>query len=129
MERISTIDAHAFFAITVSALGGVCLLGGRVLMISAPALELADRINPNYAPLPVLVSLPGIGMSKARAIIQFRQDHPVETTLPIFSVPEDLMKVPGLGPVTVGRLRPFLSLPSVKSEIPESKQRKDVWNH
>jgi competence ComEA-like helix-hairpin-helix protein len=61
-----------------------------------------ERINPNTAPVSSLVRLPGIGWSKAQAIVAHRQR--VLTTngaSAAFRRPSDLMQVPGIGPKIV----------------------------
>jgi competence protein ComEA len=51
-------------------------------------------ININIALAEELMQLKGIGEKKAETIIQFRENNGP------FEVPEDLMKVPGIGPKT-----------------------------
>ena len=56
--------------------------------------EELKKININTASADELMDLKGIGEKKAAAIIEFRE------TNGIFKHPEDLMKVPGIGPKT-----------------------------
>ena len=62
-----------------------------------PNLRAAEpqKININTASAEALMNLKGIGEKKAEAIIEFR-----ETNGP-FKRPEDLIKVPGVGPKTL----------------------------
>ena len=61
-------------------------------------------VNINTASQSELESLPGIGPSKAAAILQHRSDFgPFQTV-------EQLDDVPGIGPATLESLRPFVSL-------------------
>ena len=53
-----------------------------------------QKININTASADELMDLKGIGEKKAKGIIEFRK------TNGIFKQPEDLMKVPGIGPKT-----------------------------
>lgn len=59
-------------------------------------------IHINTATLAELDSLPGIGPSKAAAIIAARQRRP-------FRRLQDLLRVPGIGRATLERLAPFLA--------------------
>lgn len=59
-------------------------------------------INPNTATLEELVSLPGIGPSLAKRIIDHR-----ERNGPISSV-DELDRIKGIGPKLLERIRPFL---------------------
>lgn len=52
----------------------------------------------NTATVEELETLPGIGPSKAKAIVEYRKNKPFET-------PEELMKVPGIGPKTYEKLK------------------------
>jgi competence ComEA-like helix-hairpin-helix protein len=63
------------------------------------------RIDPNRAAAAELVRLPGIGPSLAGRIVADRDQHGA------FASPEDLMRVRGIGPRTLDRIRPFLSFP------------------
>ena len=62
---------------------------------SAPDSAPGGMININVANLDQLIGLPGIGPSKAAAIIQFRQDHGN------FESCSGLVQVRGIGPATV----------------------------
>lgn len=56
--------------------------------------EDSSKVNINTASADELVQLNGVGEKKAAVIIEFR-----ETNGP-FKLPEDFMKVPGIGPMT-----------------------------
>jgi competence protein ComEA len=56
--------------------------------------EDANEININTALADELAQLRGIGEKKAETIIEFRESNGP------FKLPEDLMKVPGIGPKT-----------------------------
>ena len=67
------------------------------VFIGLPNLWAADsqKININTASADELMSLQGIGEKKAEAIVEFRK------TNGFFKQPEDLIKVPGIGPKTL----------------------------
>jgi competence protein ComEA len=70
----------------------------------APAgtFELEHRINPNVAPLESLARLPGIGRTRAQAIVTYREDFQRNGLGDLaFQNCADLQKVKGIGPVTV----------------------------
>ncbi len=61
-------------------------------------------VDPNAADAVLLEQLPGIGPSKAAAIIEDRSTHG-----PFLTV-DELDRVPGIGPATLARLRPYLGI-------------------
>lgn len=63
-----------------------------------PSVEQDKRININEAGPDVLVQLPGIGPSRAQAIIAEREKRR-------FRRIEDIIRVPGIGRKTFGRIR------------------------
>lgn len=71
---------------------------------AARPLRSGDKIDPNRAPPEELERLPGIGPSRARAIVRSREKAR-------FRSPEDLLAVPGIGARTLARIRPYISLP------------------
>ncbi len=83
-----------------------------------PLLD-GERIDPNFADEADLRRLPGIGPSKAAAIVRDRREHGPFRTL------EELERIPGLGPKTVSRLAPMLMLSSRPSNLgtPEARIR------
>lgn len=73
-----------------------------VLALAPPAgAEVESRVDINTASAAELASLPGIGDSKAQAIIDHRTADPFKTV-------EDLKKVKGIGDKTFEALRPQL---------------------
>lgn len=64
-------------------------------------IELESRINPNDAPVSSLVRLPGIGMSKAGAIVAYRDAYRLSGAAGrAFCDCNDLQKIKGIGPKT-----------------------------
>ena len=77
---------------------------------STDAVPLADTINPNTADWASMTRLPGIGPTRARAIVAFReqylQNHPDETRA--FTCAEDLTRIKGIGEKISAQIEPFL---------------------
>lgn len=74
----------------------------------------ADRIDPNTAPWYELTALPDIGESAARAIVEYRERNRSErgdADEVVFFRAADLDAVRGIGPVTIGRIAPYLAFP------------------
>jgi competence ComEA-like helix-hairpin-helix protein len=71
-------------------------------------IEVDSHINPNDAPVGSLVRLPGIGLGKASAIVDFRE-NPAGGVGPTFKTPSDLEQVKGIGPKTVNAVKQHLS--------------------
>jgi competence ComEA-like helix-hairpin-helix protein len=79
-------------------------LGQDLPVNDARVKEVTQRINPNTATVASLRRMGGIGPVKAQAIFDYaaaRSGH-------AFNRGEDLDAVPGIGPATVQRLKPFL---------------------
>ncbi|MBC8195499.1 MAG: ComEA family DNA-binding protein [Acidimicrobiia bacterium] len=64
----------------------------------------ASTVNVNQASAPQLEQLPGVGPSLAAAIVEYRQRSGP------FTVVEDLLSVPGIGPAKLAGLRDKVSL-------------------
>lgn len=84
--------------------GALCALHAGQVMAAGPSeqgppsVEQDKRININEAGADVLVQLPGIGPSRAQAIIAEREKRR-------FRRIEDIIRVPGIGRKTFGRIR------------------------
>jgi len=68
----------------------------------AQPLNPGERLDPNRALGPELARIPGLGSSVAEAIVRYREMEGG------FLRVEDLLGVPGIGPVTLARIKPFL---------------------
>ena len=64
----------------------------------------ADCVNINQASKEQLMTLPGIGSSKAEAILEYRQEYGA------FSSTEDLMEVPGIKEGTYSQIKDRISI-------------------
>jgi competence protein ComEA len=84
----------------VAVLAIVMLFAG-VVSVDLVQAEVDLRIDINTASAAELATLPGIGDSKAKAIVEYRAADPFRTV-------EDLKKVKGIGDKTFESLRPNL---------------------
>jgi DNA uptake protein ComE-like DNA-binding protein len=66
----------------------------------------AERINPNTASVASLVRLPGIGRARALDIVHYRDNQHTEKV--VFSSPQDLENIKGIGPKTAQNISPCL---------------------
>jgi competence ComEA-like helix-hairpin-helix protein len=87
----------------------------------APPLSPGERINPNEAGISSLVRLPGIGWSKAQAILTYREQRRAAT--PAFRGPNDLTRIRGIGPKTAEAISAWLDFnePEVESGVSPSR--------
>ncbi len=75
---------------------------GAVTVAEAPdVLAMPPRMNLNQAPAHELALLPGIGPKTAAAIVEHRRAHGP------FRDWDAVMRVPGIGPATVEKIRPY----------------------
>lgn len=79
-----------------------CLRGGLVDIDRAPPLSQRFCLDINRADWPEWTLLPGIGETLARRIVESRAREGD------YRRPEDLLRVRGIGPNTLERLRPHL---------------------
>lgn len=68
----------------------------------AQPLKDGETLDPNRSSEEELDRLPGIGKQVAAAITRYRSEERG------FRRPEDLLDVPGIGPATLARIRPYL---------------------
>ena len=107
------------------ALAGVCILACVVLggviagtnrvyfssVLPVDDLKVAaasEKIDPNTASVASLRRLPGIGVTRARAIVEYCHYHGPDA----FARPEDLTKIHGIGEGTVQKISPYLKTPA-----------------
>jgi competence protein ComEA len=87
---------------SVSCAGGAALRGPARLLYG-------QALDPNRADAATLEVLPGIGATRAHAILEARAERP-------FASVGELGRVPGIGATTLARIAPYLA---VESELPE----------
>jgi competence protein ComEA len=72
-------------------------------------IGLDEKINPNKAQIASLVRLPGIGVSRAEAIVAYRSNFSnTESGKVVFCSSDDLQKVKGIGPKTAQNISQWL---------------------
>jgi competence protein ComEA len=82
---------------------GSVVLAAQAASGEAPAEPPSGVVNVNTATTQQLQLLPGIGPSRAQAIIERREQHP-------FRRPEDLLAIRGIGRATLNRMLPYVVL-------------------
>ena len=91
------------------ALGLFLIMAVGLTLAQALRAQEVQKININQASASELIQLKGIGPKLAERIVQYREEHGP------FRVPEDIMKVKGIGPkkweankhqITVGQPQP-----------------------
>jgi len=103
-------------AFLVGILIGVGLASGFAVAVfprsaGSSAVRSGERINPNDAPLASLIRLPGVGLTRARAIVAYRDRiHAQPGHPPAFTTSDDLQEIKGIGPAIVNGVRPWLQL-------------------
>jgi len=108
---LHTLEPHVTFSGTAAQMGSsaVAALSPIAHARAEIAAPLPSRpaapLNLNSATLQQLDSLPGVGLARAAAIVQYRQDHGPFTRI------EQLAAVPGFGPAAVSRLQQRLAVP------------------
>jgi competence protein ComEA len=119
MERSETGNNRGQEAVqSLGFLVGLCacvvaamLFAGAALhrVVGFPRSPSIARINPNNASASSLARLPGVGATRARAIVDFRDDvRTRKGRCEAFRCAEDLAQVKGIGPATVETMRPWL---------------------
>jgi competence ComEA-like helix-hairpin-helix protein len=107
-ERIQC--ASFLIVVVVCMVAGVFFSSDKLLSLcSSVSIETEPRVNPNDAPLASLVRLPGVGISKAASIIEYREG--LARSRPgsvVFGSIDDLEDVPGIGPKTAERISVWL---------------------
>ncbi len=86
-------------------IAGAYLTGTILFQAEQGKIEINQKLNPNTADEAALMLLEGIGPTKAKAIVNFRNESKSKT---VFSDCNDLQKISGIGPKTVEKLKPFL---------------------
>lgn len=80
-------------------------------LVFVPSFAFAASVNINTADSALLDTLPGIGPSKAAAIIQYRTAHGP------FSRIEDIQEVKGIGPSTFAQMQSMITVSGGESTV------------
>ena len=105
------IRAFAFvLAVAMCVLFSACFAASNFARLGQlQEIRLESRINPNDAPAASLVRLPGIGVSRARAIVAYRDDFIKQGGgNRAFQNCNDLQRVKGIGPKTAQNISRWL---------------------
>jgi competence protein ComEA len=115
MVKLSSL-LLSFVVVTLGATGALAATADRVGPVpQGPVVEAAQAtagetppaptgvVNVNTATAQQLQLLPGVGPSRAQAIIAQRERHP-------FRRPEDLLTIRGIGRATLNRMLPYLAV-------------------
>jgi len=89
----------------VAQMSGMRFTGRHVPPLEPGSAVARLRLDPNGATRDELMLLPGIGPALGDAIIRCRNST---AQTPVFRSADDLDRVPGIGAVTIDRLRPHL---------------------
>jgi competence protein ComEA len=79
-------------------------VGMRIQTEEAALIEDLFPLNLNIATQQEIELIPSIGPGRASSIIAFRQENGS------FGAVEDLLKIKGIGPATLEKLRPFVTV-------------------
>lgn len=93
----------AFSKVLILALA-LMILGNGGLIVASQKPQPVKKISINKASVQELASLPGIGLKKAKRIVEVRR------RLGGFKKLEDLLKVKGIGEKTFKKLLPYITL-------------------
>lgn len=89
--------------ITISTILGICLLANLNMLLAQTNTQDPPQgvVNINTATQQQLMLIPGIGIKKAQAIIESRQQRPFQRV-------EQITRVKGIGQGIFRRIRPFI---------------------
>ena len=99
---ISVIRTVRVFTLAMLLLVSLGLAGSPSL--AADGGDLSGVVNVNTATAEQLTLLPGIGESKARAILDRRKEQGG------FKTVDELVEVKGIGPAALDKIRPFVAI-------------------
>jgi len=125
-SKLDAVQSLGFIVATCVclALSVGFLVGARHRQTKAPSVRPDEKINPNEAPAASLARLPGVGPTRARAIVAYRERvREQEGVRSVFHRADDLEQVRGIGPATVDGIRAWLRFDSPLEEADRSAPR------
>ncbi len=84
-------------------------------------VRLETTVNPNTDPPASLARLPRIGLTRARALVNYRRQRQRDGSV-AFCKPDDLQHVTGIGPKTVEAIGPWLRFGAETTPAPAPSQ-------
>jgi DNA uptake protein ComE-like DNA-binding protein len=84
-------------------------------------VRLETTVNPNTDPPASLARLPRIGLTRARAVVNYRRQRQQDGSV-AFREPDDLQRVTGIGPKTVEGIGPWLRFDAETTPVPAPSQ-------
>jgi len=100
-------------------------VGARIPVDSEKVARATEKIDPNVATPASLRRLPGIGPTIAERIVEYRQARGERC----FRRPEDLLKVPRIGPKTVENVRRHLKIGGLEGKAADSQPSGGILLH
>ncbi len=107
LENSTAVFAFAAVAVFLSLFLSLWVYGARhsaAAGITVVETAREARININTASAEELTALSGIGETKAKAIVAYRERHGA------FSTVEDIIKVYGIGPATFEKIKDYITV-------------------
>lgn len=102
---------------TIMLLAVMALCGSLLAATDAQAGSSTGTVNINTANVEQLQLLPGIGLTKAKAIIKYRKKSSFDDV-------EDLSKVKGIGKALLAKVRSRVTLKGKTTAQPPTKKKK-----
>jgi competence protein ComEA len=105
-------DYRKFYSLVFTAAAGICLLSVWAMLLGGSSgqdsgISIYQKINPDTASVCELSRLPGLGVTKTAAIMQYRCENSGDGEN-VFNSIEDLRMVKGIGPKTAEKLEKWL---------------------
>ena len=107
-QNQSRIYSQGFFvAAAVCVIAAVYFGAGNVLKEKTETVFIDGRINPNVEPAASIERLPSLGMTKAKASVEYRESFGTKDKA-AFQKSADLENVRGIGPKTAAKIERYL---------------------